>query len=110
MPKRVSIQGARGRWVAKVEGTWLGVIHASWRRGPTGYLDPMPGAKVDGKRYAELVEALRDHDKVVLQRDTDPISLARDGYVGVFHFKDLIVGADGSIGLTLTSRYADPKP
>ena len=68
----------------------------------------MTGAKTDGKRHAEYVEALRRESFVILQRDLDA-TLARDGYVGIFSFKDLEIGADGSVSLTLVSRYADPQ-
>ena len=73
------------------------------------YYDPMVGAKLDGKRYLDFISALRAHNLVVMQRDV-PGSFTRDGYIGVFHFKDLVVGDDGSITLELTSRYASPKP
>ena len=107
MPRRVKITGERGRWLAEAEGVWLPVIHSSWRQGATGYHDPMTGAAVTGKRHAEYVEALRSRNLVIVQRDR-PGSLDRDGYVGIFTFKDLIIGEDGSIRLTLVSRHADP--
>lgn len=68
----------------------------------------MNGAKLDGKRYQEFVEALRNEPLVVMQRDV-PGKFDRDGYIGVFTFKDLSIGKDGSIGLSLVERYADPK-
>lgn len=108
MPRQVHIVGARGDWTAKVEGRTLAVIHTSWRRGPTGYHDPMAGANTTGKRYTEFAEALKSNDLVVVQRD-GPGSLARDGYIGVFHFKDLTIGSAGEISLTLVARYADPR-
>ncbi len=107
MAKRVKITGERGRWIAEAEGHWLAVLHTSWRKFPNGYFDPMTGAKVDGKRHAEFVEALRREPFVILQRDK-PGSLDRDGYVGIFTFENLQIGADGSVGLTLIARYADP--
>lgn len=106
--RRVKITGARGDWTAEVEGRRLPVIHNSWRQGPTGYLDPMVGVKLDGKRYQTFLAALRASDLVVMQRDT-PGELSRAGYVGVFHFKDLLIGEKGSIALQLTERYADPR-
>lgn len=108
MPRRVHIHGERGRWVAEVDGRWLAVLHNSWRAGPTGYFDPMDGASVGGARYAELVGALRDHDEAVIQRDKSRDDFSRAGYVGVFRFKDLAIGQDGSIRLTLVERTADP--
>ena len=108
MPKRVKILGERGRWTAEVDGKRLAVIHDTWRVGSTGYHDPMEGAKIDGKRYQEFVEALRGHPEVILQRDGKG-SFARDGYIGVFAFTNLSINADGSIDLQLTNRVADPK-
>ncbi len=67
----------------------------------------MTAAKTDGKRYAEYVDALHREPMVIIQRDK-PNSFERDGYVGIFYFKDLKVGEDSSIRLTLTARYADP--
>jgi hypothetical protein len=104
----VHIVGARGDRTAEVEGRRLAVIHSSWREGLTGYHDPMTAAKTDGRRYRDLLSALRAHDLVVVQRDA-PGGLERDGYVGVFRFRDLAVGDDGAIRLTLVERYADPK-
>jgi len=68
----------------------------------------MVGAKTDGKRYADFLGALREHDLVVVQRDV-PGTFMRDGYVGIFTFKDLVVGESGDVKLTLVARYADPK-
>jgi hypothetical protein len=107
MRRRVKITGKRGHWLAEAEGRWLPVIHNSWRQGPNNYLDPMTGVSVDGKRYRDYVDALRGSDLVILQRDASA-QLERDGYIGIFHFKDLILGEDGSIGLTIIDRYADP--
>jgi hypothetical protein len=82
----------------------LPVIHNTWRRGETGYFDPMLEAKLDGKRYSEFVEALRSENLVIMQRDKKG-SLEREGYIGIFEFGDLEIGKDGSIKLTLLSRY-----
>jgi hypothetical protein len=109
MSKRVKITGERGRWVAEAEGRWLPVIHTTWRRGMTGYHDPMAGVRTDGKRYTEYVDALRRETHVIVQRDKSG-TFERDGYVGIFTFKDLVVGDDGSVSLTLVARYADPTP
>ena len=104
-PKRVKIRGERGRWLAEAEGRWLPVIHNTWRQGRDGYHDPMQGTK--GKRYEEFVEALRAQDLVILQKDVEG-TFFRDSYIGIFAFKNLDIGNDGSISLTLVSRYADP--
>ena len=108
MPRHVHIVGARGDWTAEVEGRRLAVIHTCWRQGLTGYHDPMEGANTTGKRYSDFVDALKSNDLVVVQRDV-PGSFARDGYVGVFHFKDLNIGPAGDVSLTLVARYADHK-
>jgi len=104
--KRVRIRGERGRWVAEAEGRWLPVIHNTWRQGATGYRDPMEGTK--GKRHEEFVEALRSHEHVILQKDVEG-TFFRESYIGIFAFKDLVIGDDGSVSLTLVSRYADPQ-
>ncbi len=107
--RRLRITGARGDWTADVEGVRLPVIHTTWRDGPNKYRDPMVGEKLDGKRYQGYVELLLRSTEVVLQRDADPQSLARNGYVGVFSFVDLDVEAGGAISLNLTKRVADPR-
>lgn len=106
--KRVKISGSRGVWTAVVEGRTLGVLHASWRRGATDYFDPMLGGDPVGVKFRDLVKALTESELAVIQRDKGE-GLARDGYIGVFRFKDLIVGPDGSISLTITERYAEAQ-
>lgn len=103
-PRPVRIAGARGNWTAMVEGDRLAVLHTTWRKGTDGYEDPMIGAKTDGAKYTRFVEALRAHDRVVLQRDARDGSLARDGYVGLFRTTDLTIRDDGSISLCLAER------
>lgn len=110
MPRRVRINGARGRWVAEVEGRWLAVLHHSLREGATGYRAPIAPEHPGQKRFQELVAALEGQDLVVIQRDRDPETLARDGYVGVFRFADLRLDLEAlELSLRLTERYADPK-
>ena len=108
MLRRLHIVGARGDWTADVEGRRLAVIHSRWRHGASGYHDPMAGAATAGKRYADFVQALKTNDLVVIQRD-GPGGLARDGYVGIFRFADLLIGSAGDISLTLVERYAEHK-
>jgi len=108
MRRTVHVLGAGGDWTAEVEGQRLAVIHSRWRVRRSGYLDPMDGANRDGKRYADFLKALQENDLVVVQRDV-PGTFDRDGYVGVFRFKDLVVGASGQISLSLVERYADHK-
>ncbi len=48
----------------------------------------MTGVDVATKRYVDYVQKLRESDRVVVQRDKGQGSLERDGYVGVFSFKD----------------------
>lgn len=104
-PPSRKIAGARGQWTADVEGVEMAVLHNSWRVGTTGYFDPMDGFGRDGKKHADLVRALEAGDIAVIQRDKsgDP-ALSRDGYVGLFRFKDLEIGENGSIRLTLVDR------
>lgn len=115
MTARVRIKNTRGTWSAQVEGETLPVIHTTWRDGPTGYRDPMTGVDLDGKRYRDFVELLRRSDCAVLQRDTagDPVArdapVARDGYVGVFSYRDLHVAEDGAVTLELTARVGEPR-
>jgi len=114
MPSRpLKIIGARGDWTAKFEGVRLAVIHQHWWTPPDKCLDPMTGAKTDGKRYQGYVEALRQHDRVVMQRDgprtSDTllgVTLDRLGYIGVFTFDSLFIHDDGAIALRITGRYA----
>ena len=106
--RRVYIKGSRGDWTAEVEGRRLAVLHSSWRVGMTGYHDPMTGAKIDGKDYAKYMAALMSEGLVVVQKDK-PGTLDRDGYIGVFTFKDLAVEESGAVALNLVARYADPR-
>lgn len=64
----------------------------------------MIGAKIDGKRYADFVNALCSHDKVIVQKTAEDGSFARLGYIGVFRFDKLEIGEDGSISLRLVER------
>ncbi len=110
MRRRVQINGVRGRWVAEVGGRWLGVLHHSLREGATGYRAPIFPEHPGQKRFEELIAALKAHDLVVIQRDKDRETLARDGYVGVFRFADLKVDLEAlELTLRLVERYADPK-
>jgi hypothetical protein len=105
----VRITGARGDWIADVEGERLAVIHDTWWSGRNVYRDPMVGVDLGGQRYLDYVEKLRDTDRVVVQRDKGNGSLERDGYVGVFSFKDLRVNPDGPIEMTLVGRVASSR-
>lgn len=109
MVRRVKINGVRGRWIAEVEGRWLAVLHHLHRRGADGYESMILPEHVGTKRLDELLKALRENDLVVVQRDADPETLARDGYVGVFRFADLQFDEATGISLRFTGRYADPK-
>ncbi len=103
-PRAVKITGARGDWTADLEGERLAVIHDLWWTPPSAYFDPMEGAKLDGKRYNDFVDALRVHDIAVMQRTAKDGSFSRLGYLGVFRFSDFAVGADGSISLKIVER------
>ena len=109
MEKRVKIKGERGRWTATADGERLAVIHTNWRVGKDGYHDPMPGIDQNTKRYREFRETLETTDRVILQRDAGPNDLSRDGYIGIFAFKDLEFDKSGGVRLTLVERVANPK-
>jgi hypothetical protein len=64
------------------------------------------GVDVLAKRYVDYVAKLQETDRVVVQRDKGQGSLERDGYIGVFSFKDLKVDPAGPIEMRLTSRLA----
>lgn len=108
-PRRVKINGVRGGWLAEVEGNWLAVLHHSLREGPDRYRAPIRPQDVGTKRLQGLEAALRTHDLVVVQRDKDPVSLARDGYIGVFRFTDLNFDGVSEFSLRFTEKYAEPK-
>lgn len=110
MPRRVHNGGERGRLVAEAEGRGLAVLHQTFGGGAHGCRAPMPPEQPGRKRSEAPVRALREQDTVVVQRDCDPVTLARDGHVGVFRFTGLRVDtAAGDLSLTLTERHADPK-
>jgi hypothetical protein len=105
----VKITGARGDWIADVDGERLAVIHDTWWKGKDAYRDPMKGVDTAAKRYTDYVAKLQETDRVVVQRDKGDGSLERDGYVGVFSFKDLLVDPTGPIELRLTARVASSR-
>jgi hypothetical protein len=105
----VKITGARGAWFAEVDGERLAVIHDTWWEGKDAYRDPMENVDVATKRYTDYVAKLRETDRVVVQRDKPNGSLEREGYVGVFSFKDLLVHPGGPIEMRLTARVASPR-
>ena len=111
MVRRVKITGARGRWVAEVEGRMLAVLHSTHMQ-PGGQLfAPFDDGDPRGRaRYEEFQEALRNHELVVIQRDRSATDFTRNGYVGVFRFSDLEIDYASGISLRLTERYADPAP
>jgi hypothetical protein len=109
MRRRVRIIGHRGGWTATVEGRTLGVIHHLYRQGARYHAPIMP-EHVGGAKLRALEQALRENDLVVVQRDKDIETVARDGYVGVFRFTDLDFDPGRGLSLTLTERYADPLP
>ena len=89
--RRVQIVGTRGDWTAKVEGQRLAVLHSYWRETAARYFDLAIGAKLSGKRYQSLIHALRNKDKVVIEKNVVRTAdneagfvLDRDSYVGVF--------------------------
>ena len=112
-PRLVKISGARGRWLAEVEGQWLPVLHDShWNFHNHSYSAPLLPEDRDTKRCTEFLDALRAIDLAVMQRDATPIetgSLPRAGYIGVFRFSGLKITED-HLSLTLLERYASPRP
>jgi hypothetical protein len=105
----MKIRGTRGDWTAEVDGRRLAVLHSSWMQGLHDYHDPDIGAERGSAKYAALMECLRGEDWIVMQRDADATTMARNGYVGIFAFENLAVAEDGSFSLRLTRRVADPK-
>jgi hypothetical protein len=105
----VTITGARGDWIADVDGERLAVVHDTWWTGRDAYRDPMVDVDLTTKRYTEYVEKLRGSDRVVVQRDKGKGSLERDGYVGVFSFRDLEIDPEGPVAMRLTARIANSR-
>ena len=66
----------------------------------------MIGAKIDGKRYADFLHALRTYDTAVMQKTAKDGSFARLGYVGVFRFSNLEIGESGAVDLKIVERLA----
>lgn len=108
-PRPVRITGARGDWIADAGGERLAVIHDTWWTGKDAYRDPMAGVDTASKRYTDYVAKLLESDRVVVQRDKGDGNLDREGYVGVFGFKDLRVHPGGPIEMRLTSRIASAR-
>jgi len=110
MPRRVKINGESGRWVAEVERRWSAVLHNTHGVKPHGHFAPFDrGDPRRLKRHDEFELALKAHHLVVMQIDTDPVSLGRGGHVGVFPFSDLLIDYLSGISLRIAKRYADPK-
>jgi len=107
--RMVTITGARGDWIVEVDGERLPVIHDTWWTGKNAYHDPMQGVDVGAKRYLDYVAKLQQTDRVVVQRDKGNGSLERDGYVGVFRFRDLLVDPGGPVAMQLTERLASAR-
>ncbi len=88
----------------------LGVLHHLHRQGRDGYSAEIFPEHLNQKRFQELVAALEGNDLVVIQRDRDAQTLARDGYVGVFRFTDLNIDTENlRLTLRFTEKYADPQ-
>jgi hypothetical protein len=105
----VTITGARGDWIADVDGTKVAVIHDTLWTGRDAYRDPMDGVDIEAKRYKEYVAILREADRVVVQRDKGNGNLERAGYVGVFSFRDLEIDPAGPVAMRLTGRVASAR-
>ena len=97
------IVGHRGQWTADVEGRELAVLHSSYREGTTGYFAP-PKESRSGAKFDRLRLALENNDVAVMQRDASEGDGSREGYIGLFSYKDLEFGDGNSIRLTLVER------
>lgn len=107
--RSVVITGARGDWIVDVEGERLAVIHDTLWTGKDVYRDAMIGVDVGSRRYLEYVARLQETDRVVVQRDKRNGSRARDGYVGVFSFRHLLVDPAGPVEMKLVARIANAR-
>jgi len=108
--KQVRILGSVGRWTAEADGETLPVLHNQWWDVRSGtYLDPMEGVPQDRGKWPDYVARLRECDRAIIQKDADPITLRRSGYIGVFRFADLDVREDGAIALKIVERLSDAK-
>ncbi|MBV0890709.1 hypothetical protein KTN05_02445 [Paracoccus sp. Z118] len=104
-------EGSASRWTAETGGQVLPILHSTWWNLASGdYLDPMRDVLVDGPAYDDYVARLRSGDRVIMQKDADPVTLAPAGIEGVFRFSNLDVRPDGSIRLVLGERVADANP
>ena len=103
-PPPMRIVGRRGEWTADVEGRELAVLHNTHRVGARSYVDANRADVAASEKQARLVAALIENDMAVLQRDADAETRARDGFIGIFSYKDLDIGEDGSIRLTFVDR------
>ena len=107
---QVKVTGSIGRWTAEADGETLPVLHSQhWDVRSGNYLDPMKGVSKDRGKWPDYVARLHECDRVIIQKDTDPDTLRRDGYIGVFRFTNLDVREDGSIALRIIERLADAK-
>ena len=97
------IIGYRGQWTADVEGRELPVLNSSYREGTTGYFDA-PKETREGAKFDRLRQALESNDIAVMQRNASDDGRSREGYIGLFSYKDLEFGDDNSIRLTLVDR------
>lgn len=106
--RQVRIKGKRGQWLAEVEGVPLPVVHHLDRVGKDR-LDAVFDHRTPetSGQCAGLVAALQRETRLVLQKDRDHDSRARDGYIGVFDFDEFELRPDG-FSLRLVRRYASP--
>lgn len=110
MRPRVRIRGSRGRWTAEADGETLPVLHSTFWNVRTGrYHSPGEGFDPAGGKFTELQHLLRHGDRVIMQKDSDPVTLARAAYIGVFRYADLDIAADGAVSLKITHRIADAR-
>lgn len=107
MRPKLKVKAARGAWTAQVDGRQLAVLQQKWWAPPHRYHDPMLGDASEGPRYTAMLDALQAQNQVVIQRDRGEGATPVTGYIGVFRFEELAIGADGSVSLKLVERTAD---
>lgn len=91
-------------WTADFGGRQLAVLHNTlWNRSDHTYHTEIRPQDKGTKRLDVLLDALRRHDMIVMQRDRSRTDFTRNGYVGVFRFADLDIG-DDQLCLRLTER------
>lgn len=110
-PRLVKIDDTRGLGLAEVEGNQLAILfERHWNFHNKAYREPITPEDQGSDRLNAVLGALARHDLIVMRRD-QPLpgeDLAYGTYIGVFRFRDLVIGSD-AFTLTLVERYASPS-